>query len=210
MSWTPLREDYLDAVWTGLRKYIQVDNQDDTVSFQDVTQYSQKEDSFFGARDANLMNAAINVIMAMLENGTDLYTNFQAYFALQQTLFTSNADNKLASFDSYIDDLESTADTQVTTMMTNYQTEISQFEATQEALFDQWFEYIKGELSDDVAGHLMNICNELDARVSLIEHMTIQNDYSAPLLALDNAETPTLLVDDLGNAILADWKYKEV
>ena len=210
MSWTPLKENYTDAVWSGLRKYNLIENSDDTISLQDVTVYSQKENSFYGALDANRTNAAINIIMAMLENGTDLYTNFQQYFALQQTLFGNSANQKLSGFDTNIDELESTADTKVDSLLNGYTTQISQFEATQEALFNQWFEYIKGELSDDVAGNLMNICTELDSRLSLVEHMTIQNDFSAPLLADDTAVTPTLLVDDLGNAIVADWKYKEV
>lgn len=210
MSWTPLKENYTDAVWSGLRKFNLIENGDDTISLQDVTVYSQKENSFYGALDANRTNAAINIIMAMLENGTDLYTNFQQYFALQQTLFENAANQKLDNFDTFIGNLEDTADGEVETLITGYTTEISQFEATQEALFTQWFEYIKGELDEDVAGHLINICNELESRLSLIEHMTIQNDYSAPLLADDVAVTPTLLVDDLGNAIVADWKLKEV
>ena len=37
MAWTLLPTDYTDAVWSGLKKYSQVDNSDGTVSFQDVT-----------------------------------------------------------------------------------------------------------------------------------------------------------------------------
>lgn len=210
MSWTPLREDFTDAVWSGLKKYNLIENSDDTISLQDVTIYSQKENSFFGSYEANRIDQAINIIMAMVENGTDLYTDFQDYFELQETLFTGSADLKLTAFDNYIDNLKDTADAEVTTMFANYRLEINQFEATQEALFTQWFDYIKGELDEDVAGNLMNICIELDERLSNIEHMNIQNDYYAPILANDTAQTPTLLVDDLGNAILADWKYKEV
>ena len=63
MSWTNLPTNYTDAVFDGLRKYNQVTNADGTVSFVDVTVYQNRENSFFGARDANLMNAAINEIM---------------------------------------------------------------------------------------------------------------------------------------------------
>ena len=89
MAWALLPTNYTDAVWSGLRKYSQVDNSDGTVSFQDVTVYTNKEKSFFGARDANRMNEALNYIMSMLENGTDLYEEFQTYFATQQQLFES-------------------------------------------------------------------------------------------------------------------------
>ena len=48
---------------------------------------------------------------------------------------------------------------------------------------------------------------ELDERLSQLEYMTLQNDFTVPI-SIDNSGT-TLLVDDLGNAIVADWKYKE-
>ena len=63
MDWTSLPTDYTDAVWSGLRRYLMVSNDDGTVSFQDVTVYDQKEKSFFGAQDANRINSAINHIM---------------------------------------------------------------------------------------------------------------------------------------------------
>lgn len=74
------------------------------------------------------------------------------------------------------------------------------------AKFDAWFENIKNQLGEDAAGNLQNQCNELNDRMSRMEYMAIHNDFSAPI-AVDNA---AILVDDLGNAILADWKYKEV
>jgi len=37
--------------------------------------------------------------------------------------------------------------------------------------------------------------------------MTLKNLFTVPV-AIDNTGT-TLLADDLGNAIVADWKYKE-
>lgn len=43
----------------------------------------------------------------------------------------------------------------------------------------------------------------VDDRVAILEHMTIQNDYYAPLLDDDGCP----LLDDDGYAILRDWKY---
>lgn len=63
MSWNDLRTNYTDALYEGLRKYILIENQDGSVSLQDVTEYDQYEHSFFGSTDANSMNAAINAIM---------------------------------------------------------------------------------------------------------------------------------------------------
>lgn len=133
MAWKLLPTDYTDAVWSGLKRYTQVDNSDGTVSFNDVTTYTNKEKSFFGAKDANRMNEALNYIMSMLENGTNLY--------------------------------------------------------------------------EDIAGSLQNQITEVDERLAALEHMTLKNLFTVPV-AIDNTGT-TLLADDLGNAIVADWKYKE-
>lgn len=63
MAFIPLKTNYKDAIWTGRKKYNQINNDDGTISFEDVTSYSQKEDSFFGAQDANRMNSTMNDIM---------------------------------------------------------------------------------------------------------------------------------------------------
>lgn len=63
MAWTPLKTNYTNASWSGKKKFKQINNSDDTVSFEDMTDYTAKENSFFGATDANKMNTAINDIM---------------------------------------------------------------------------------------------------------------------------------------------------
>ena len=68
MAWTNLPTDYKDAVWNGNRKYRQINNSDGTVSFEDVTEYTQKENSFFGAAEANQMNAAMNELAGNIDS----------------------------------------------------------------------------------------------------------------------------------------------
>lgn len=63
MAWSNLKTDYTDCTWEGNKKFKQTNNSDGTVSFEDVTPYTNKENSFFGANDANTMNSAINDIM---------------------------------------------------------------------------------------------------------------------------------------------------
>ena len=208
MAWELLPVDYTDAVWSGLKKYNMVENDDGTVSFQDVTQYSQKEKSFFGAYEANRMDEALNTLMSMVENGTDLYEAFQNYFAGQKTLFENEADSKQSDFDDYIASLEAQGDALIQMIETDYRTEITQFESTQQQVFTTWFDLIKGQLGTDVAGNLQNQITEVDTKLTLLEHMTLQNDFYVPLATDDS--TLTLLTDDFGNAILADWIYKEV
>nr|DAS74741.1 MAG TPA: hypothetical protein [Caudoviricetes sp.] len=196
MAWKLLPVDYTDAVWAGLKRYNQINNEDGSVSFQDITSYTGKEKSFFGAKDANRMNEALNTIMSMVENGTDLYTAFQNYFAEQKTLFEQEADSKATEFDNYTDNLEQ-----------EYKVSMAAFESQQQQIYNAWFQAMKDQLSKDAAGNLQNQCTELDERLTLLEQMTMQNDFSAPLATDD--EAITLIVDDLDYAILADWKYKE-
>lgn len=196
MAWELLPVDYTDAVWAGLKRYNQINNEDGSVSFQDITSYTGKEKSFFGAKDANRMNEALNTIMSMVENGTDLYTAFQNYFAEQKTLFEQEADSKATEFDNYTDNLEQ-----------EYKASMAAFESQQQQIYNAWFQAMKDQLSKDAAGNLQNQCTELDERLTLLEQMTMQNDFSAPLATDD--EAITLIVDDLDYAILANWKYKE-
>lgn len=63
MAWEPLPTNYTDAVWSGSKKYRMINNEDGTVSFEDVTVYSNRENSFFGAKEANRMNEALNTMM---------------------------------------------------------------------------------------------------------------------------------------------------
>ena len=113
MAWKLLPTDYTDRTWNGLQRYIEVDNGDGTVSFQDVTAYLSKEKSFFGAYDANRMNEALNIIMSMIENGTNLYEDFLNYFAAQKQLFEDAANADLDSFNAGLDDKQATAQNNV-------------------------------------------------------------------------------------------------
>lgn len=217
MSWQLLPTNYTDTVWSGLKKYTQIDNPDGTVSFNDVTTYTNKEKSFFGAKDANRMNEALNYIMSMLENGTDLYEEFQTYFATQQTLFRNKANDVIEnvraltnveydSYKTYVANLKKEGNATLAEIEQTYKEHMTTYEGEQKAAFDAWFTSIQNQLSTDVAGSLQNQITEVEERLSALEYMTLQNDFTAPLVV--EGET-TLLVDDLGYAIVADWKYKE-
>lgn len=190
MAWELLRVDYTDASWTGLKKYNQISNHDGTVSFQDVTQYSNLDNSFYGARDANRVNEAINTIMSMIEGNNDLYTAFQNYFNTQKSQFRSRGD-------ASISEIENT-----------YRTHMNDYEREQVAAFTTWFNGIKNQLSGNAVGNLQNQVNEVDDRLARLEHMTLTNQFSAAI-AVNNSGNTVLLVDESGKAIIADWKYEE-
>lgn len=164
MAWELLPVNYTDATWSGLKKYTEVQNRDGTVSFQDVTVYSNKENSFFGAKEANRMNEALNTLMSMVENGTDLYTAFQNYFTTQKGLFEDTADATQEDFTAYVEGLEAQGDSIIQTIKTDYSKEIADFETQQEQLFNTWFEFVKNQLGEDVAGNLQNQIDSLDVK----------------------------------------------
>jgi hypothetical protein len=207
MAWKLLPTDYTDAVWSGLKRYTQVDNSDGTVSFNDVTTYTNKEKSFFGAKDANRMNEALNYIMSMLENGTNLYEEFQTYFTTQKELFKSSGDSSYQELTQYFVNLKAQGDSSLAQIEKTYEKHMTTYESEQTAAFNTWFAGIKGKLNEDIVGSLQNQITEVDERLAALEHMTLKNLFTVPV-AIDNTGA-TLLADDLGNAIVADWKYKE-
>ena len=68
MTWKNLPTDYTDAAWVGAKKYSLTNNDDGTVSITDETVYTQKEKSFFGAKDANQINGAMNTLASWFDN----------------------------------------------------------------------------------------------------------------------------------------------
>lgn len=54
-----LKTDFKDDVFQGNRKYIQIKNEDGTVTFQDATQYEQEGD-YFGAAELNQIAGEVN------------------------------------------------------------------------------------------------------------------------------------------------------
>lgn len=129
-----------------------------------MTVYSNKENSFFGAKEANRMNEALNTLMSMVENGTDLYTAFQNYFTTQKGLFEDTADATQEDFTAYVEGLEAQGDSIIQTIKTDYSKEIADFETQQEQLFNTWFEFVKNQLGEDVAGNLQNQIDSLDVK----------------------------------------------
>lgn len=100
MAWTNLPTNYTDASWSGNRKYQQITNSDGTVSFVDKTVYTNKETSFFGAKDANQTNDGINQAMAQLASMDTAYkaadSNLLAQLNAEITNRT-NGDNNVQS-----------------------------------------------------------------------------------------------------------------
>ena len=63
MSWTNLPTNFKNLIWSGLKKYRQYTNQDNTISFEDVTEYVDTEGTQMSAAQLNQMTGAINDLM---------------------------------------------------------------------------------------------------------------------------------------------------
>ncbi|MEI5604239.1 hypothetical protein, partial [Streptomyces brasiliscabiei] len=59
-----------------------------------------------------------------------------------------------------------------------YEEHMTSYESEQKAAFDAWFAAIQESLSEDVAGSLQNQITEVEERLSSLEYMTLQNDFS--------------------------------
>ena len=155
MAWEELRTDYADAVFDGLRKYMVTENPDGSYSFSDVTQYTVRENSFIGAKDINAMNTAMNLIMAALNDGTDLYDVFTQFFIEQQELFASSADDYQNYFKNYLGELRIAIMDQCEQLKNDYTGDITKFKELQKAVYEEWFAMIKASLSENAAGKLL-------------------------------------------------------
>lgn len=215
MSWQLLPTNYTDASWAGLKRYQEIRNEDGTVSFQDVTQYTNKDNSFFGAMDANRMNEALNTLMSMVEDGTDLYAAFQNYFALQKGLFEDKANETQDGFTAYVEALKAEGDSTINTIKVDYRKEITDFEAQQEQLFNTWFEFVKGQLGDDVAGNLQNQIDHLDTKTDGFESretafaedgQTITETYGSKKIVTDFVSDSVIIQKLYENEVLFSTK----
>lgn len=195
-----LKTDYVDAVFEGLRKYLMISNPDGTFSFSDVTQYTVKEGSFFGAKDSNMMNTAMNLIMAALNNGTDLYEVFSNFFVEQQNLFTQTAGEYNADFFKYVIALKETMDMQWSVLSKEYTTEIARFENKQETIYNTWFDMMKNKLSEDEAGKLQLQVTQLQENIDDLHEMLLSGMATGRLLT----DEGYYLTDDIGNPLLME------
>lgn len=107
------------------------------------------------------------------------------------------------AIDDYIGALEAKGDSDLADITASFK----EFQRVQQNAFNEWFADIKGQLDTDIAGHLQNEITEHEDRLTQLERMLIQNEITAPIRADDDSAT-TLLADDDGNVLIADWKYK--
>lgn len=75
---TDYKDDILDTSQNTKRKYAMTENQDNTVSFDDETEYTQEGDNF-GAQDINATNAQVNTNTGAIADINDNLTELNTY-----------------------------------------------------------------------------------------------------------------------------------
>lgn len=123
-----------------------------------------------------------------------------ASYALFQSMAAKAYNDYTTAINEYIEQLEAKGNAD----LTETTEALKEFQRTSQNAFNAWFAEVQGLLDEDVAGRLINITNEQGERLTLLEYMNIHNDFFAPLL--DDAGN--MILDDDGNAVMVDWKYK--
>lgn len=91
------------------------------------------------------------------------------------------------------------------------QSDLKYFKETEEASFEEWFELIKGQLSEDAAGHLQNQINELRDEITSLDlvHLILTADETisgATITAVNGEEVLTAIVPPSGGKIELNGK----
>ena len=80
MAIAKLPTNYVDEVVSGTRKYTMTENQDNTVSFTDVSTYTT-EGSGYGATDINATNGTVNDVIDLAEDNASDIVSIEADIA---------------------------------------------------------------------------------------------------------------------------------
>lgn len=196
-----LNTDYTDSSWQGLKKYIEIKNSDNTVSFQDVTQYQNRERSFFGAKAANAMSEALNRILSAIDNGTNLYQTFSNYFETQKRQFEASGNQILQGYNSLIESLKGQTSSTIETAKQDYINKLKEFEKLQQAVFNSWYDTIRGQLSHDQAGNLQNNIDKLTKKMNgFVAKNTVFSKGGKIITETDNEQNKLITeFEDNGN-----------
>jgi hypothetical protein len=94
MPWTNLPTNFRNLIWSGLKKFRRYDNPDNTVSFEDATEYTDTANTQLSAEQLNQMTGAVNDLM----NGVVVYLKAAADARTYEICETVNEKPLLAEY----------------------------------------------------------------------------------------------------------------
>lgn len=171
--------------------------------------------------DTRLDNSVCGLVTGVVDqiDTTDLYNQFEAYFAEFKQIYETDMDNwtelqKAAfnawvastqgKYDDYVDDTEKDYADWTQAKKDQYDEWYDTHIALWQQTFETWFENAKNQLSTDVAGKLQVQLDEHEALLNSIARMLIKNIITAPIELSNGA----LLATTDNKVLLFTQKYE--
>lgn len=136
---------------------------------------------------------------------TELFDQFEAFFSEFKQSSTDDFDEwakaKQAEYQAFVDAEEADYSEWTEDKKTEFNSWYSQNTTGWSKEFNDWFNSVKDQLSEDAAGQLQNMIDEVDARLSNVERMLVEED----VWFLSEISTGETLETSTGEAILFDW-----
>lgn len=133
----------------------------------------------------------------------DLYNSYIEKYDVDYADFT---EKMLTAYHQYLSDLGAYFESlqeKAYTDMTDIVKRLSEFEIEQEALWNAWFDSIKGKMDGDIGAKAILMLEEQERKLNDIEEMLISGEIHAPL----STEDGDVLITENGDMIEAFWYY---
>lgn len=118
--------------------------------------------------------------------------------------FVSRSDTSYEDFvkqmGEYLDSLQTSGDNQLREVVKK----MTDYERDSEEQFQKWFENVKNQLSEDVAGNLQNQLNDHEERITRLETIVESGEVDTALLTAGGEKLTT----DDGEILAAFWRYQ--
>lgn len=152
---------------------------------------------------AHITDQRFNTSLCGIVTGLVTQIDASALTAQFSSFFTQYSNQISADYNAYVQEISGYED--------NFESTADAWMAQQTADFTAWVQSLHDIIDEEVAAQLAAMALEHESRLSNLEHMVIQDHITAPInLEEDPEETPILLVDEEGAAIVAEWQYETI
>lgn len=148
--------------------------------------------------DTRLDNAVCGLVTGVVDqiDTTNLYNQFGQYFKEfkkiyetdmnawtegQQAAYLAWVQATQGDYNKYIGDTENDYDEWTDAKKAQYDEWYDTHIAQWQLAFTSWFDNVKGQLTDDVAGHLQEQINEHEGLLNSLAHMLLRNEITVPI-----------------------------
>ena len=140
-------------------------------------------------------------IFVILQNRQEraclLYTSFYDEFVDRSN---TSYEEFVKQMEAYLAKLETSGNNQLLDIVN----QLTAFEKSSEEQFREWFDNVKNQLSEDVAGHLQLQLDNHEERIQRLEQIVESGEMETALATAGGEELAT----DAGEVIAAFWRYQ--